>query len=107
MSRLGDVPANTSETLVLLKRALETEEFSLKTGYERNFQIGLKSVTSLPRDIMRLWPDGPTTRLDTVGPEREFRGRVGTVGDAAMLRNVSDPTLTVIAWRIVQRIHLN
>ena len=64
-------------------------------SYERNFQIGLKSVTSLPRAIIRLWPDGPPTTLDGVGPEVEFRGPVGTVGDAAMLRNVSDPTLTI------------
>src|ERR1700689_1432297 len=64
-------------------------------SYERNFQIGLKSVMPLPGDIIRLWPDGPTTTLDGVGPEVEFRGKVGTVGDAAILRNVSHPTLTV------------
>jgi len=64
-------------------------------SYDRNFQIESKSVTSLPGDIIRLWPDGPPTTLDGVGPEGEFRGPVGTVGDAAMLRNVSDPTLTV------------
>src|ERR1700685_424568 len=64
-------------------------------SYERNFQIGLKSVMPLPGDIIRLWPDGPPTTLDGVGPEAEFRGKVGTVGDAAMLRNVSDPTFTV------------
>ena len=51
-------------------------------------------MTSLPADIIRLWPDGPPTTLDSVGPEAEFRGPVGTLGDAAMLRNVSDPTLT-------------
>jgi acetyl esterase/lipase len=64
-------------------------------SYERNFQIGSKSMTPLPKDIIRLWPDGPPTTLDGVGPEVEFHGPVGTVGDAAMLRNVSDPTLTV------------
>lgn len=64
-------------------------------SYERNSQTGLKSATSLPRDIIRLWPDGPPRTMDGVGPEVEFRGPVGTVGDAAMLRNVSDPTLTV------------
>ena len=62
-------------------------------SYERNFQIGAKPVIS-PKDIIRLWPDGPPTTLDSVGPEAEFRGPVGTLGDAAMLRNVSDPTLT-------------
>ncbi len=46
-------------------------------------------------DVIRLWPDGPPTKLEGVGPEIEFRGPVGTVGNAAMLRNVSEPTLTV------------
>ena len=64
-------------------------------SYDRNFQIESKSVTLLPGDIIRLWPDGPPTTLDEVGPEVEFCGSVGTVGGAAMLRNVSDPTLTV------------
>ena len=64
-------------------------------SYETNFQIGTKSPASLPRDIIRLWPDGPPTTLDGVGPEVEFRGPVGTVGDAAMLRNVSDSTLSI------------
>ena len=52
-------------------------------SYERNFQIGAKAVIS-PRDIIRLWPDGPPTKLEGVGPEGEFRAPVGTVGDAAM-----------------------
>src|SRR5579862_5449489 len=64
-------------------------------SYETNFQIGAKSSASMPRDIIRLWPDGPPTTLDGVGPEVEFRGPVGTVGDAAMLRNVSDSTLSI------------
>src|SRR5262245_66672662 len=45
--------------------------------------------------MIRLWPDGPPTTLKGVGPEIAFRGPVGTAGNAAMLRNVSDPTLTV------------
>src|SRR5262245_41463256 len=45
--------------------------------------------------MIRLWPDGPPTTLKGVGPEIAFRGPVGTAGDAAMLRNVSDPSLTV------------
>jgi acetyl esterase/lipase len=61
-------------------------------SYEKNFQIG---VPSRPTEVIRLWPDGPPTKLDGVGPEVEYRGPVGTVGDAAMLRNVSDTTLTV------------
>jgi acetyl esterase/lipase len=61
-------------------------------SYEKNFQT---RVTSQPAEVIHLWPDGPPTTLDGVGPEVEYRGPVGAVGDAAMLRNVSDPTLTV------------
>jgi acetyl esterase/lipase len=51
-------------------------------------------VTALPDEVIRLWPEGPPSTLEGVGPEVTFRGPVGTVGDAAMLRNVSEPTLT-------------
>jgi len=47
------------------------------------------------QDVIRLWPEGPPTKLEGVGPEIEFRGPVGTAGDATMLRNVSEPTLSV------------
>lgn len=50
---------------------------------------------ALPEDVIRLWPDGPPTKVEGVGPETEFRGPVGVAGDALMLRNVSEPTLTV------------
>ena len=50
---------------------------------------------SLPSETIRLWRDGPPTKLEGVGPETEFRGPVGTAGDARMLRNVSEPALTV------------
>ncbi len=46
-------------------------------------------------DVIRLWPDGPPTTLEGVGPEVEYRAPVGVAADAAMLRNISDPTLTV------------
>jgi acetyl esterase/lipase len=61
-------------------------------SYEKNFEIREKSQ---PADVIRLWPDGPPTTLAGVGPEVEYRAPVGAVGDAAMLRNVSDPTLAV------------
>ncbi len=64
-------------------------------SYERNFQISETAVTFQPGGIIPLWPDGPPTTLNGVGPEVEYRGPVGTVGDALMLRNVSNPTLTV------------
>ena len=46
-------------------------------------------------DVIRLWPEGPPTTLDGVGPEVEFRPRDGLAADTTMLRNVSEPTLTV------------
>jgi acetyl esterase/lipase len=46
-------------------------------------------------DVIRLWPEGPPTALKDVGPEIEFRGPLGVAGGTTMLRNVSDPTLTV------------
>jgi len=46
-------------------------------------------------DVIRLWPDGPPSKLEDVGPEVTFRAPVGTAGDAEMLRNVSEPTLSV------------
>jgi acetyl esterase/lipase len=46
-------------------------------------------------DVIRLWPAGPPTTLDGVGPEIEFHAREGVAIDTQMLRNVSEPTLTV------------
>jgi acetyl esterase/lipase len=51
-------------------------------------------VTALPDEVIRLWPEGPPSTLEGVGPEATFRGPAGDAGDAAMLRNVSEPTLT-------------
>ena len=53
------------------------------------------NATATPTEVIHLWPKGPPTKLEGVGPEIEFRGPVGTAGDAAMLRNVSEPTLSV------------
>ena len=52
-------------------------------------------MTAQFSDMIRIWPDGPPTTLQGVGPEVAFRGPVGAADDAAMLRNVSDPSLTV------------
>jgi acetyl esterase/lipase len=49
----------------------------------------------LPDEVIRLWPDGPPSTLPGVGPEISYRAPVGVAADAAMLRNISDPTLTV------------
>ncbi|HEV2651903.1 MAG TPA: alpha/beta hydrolase [Rhizomicrobium sp.] len=52
-------------------------------------------MTQVPDEVIRLWPDGPPSKLEGVGPEIEFRGPVGIAGDTTMLRNVSEPTLSV------------
>jgi acetyl esterase/lipase len=48
-----------------------------------------------PDDVIRLWPEGAPSRLEGVGPEVAYREPVGAAGDAAVLRNVSEPTLGV------------
>lgn len=48
-----------------------------------------------PDEVIRLWPDGAPTKLEGVGPEAEYRAPVGVAANALMLRNVSDPTLSV------------
>jgi dienelactone hydrolase len=52
-------------------------------------------MTDLPSEVIRLWPEGPPTVLEGVGPEVAFAGLDGVSAGTAMLRNVSDPTLTV------------
>lgn len=47
------------------------------------------------RPIIRLWPDGPPRTLPVGGPETAYRSPSGLAVDTTMLRNVSDPTLTV------------
>jgi dienelactone hydrolase len=52
-------------------------------------------MTAPTEDVIRLWPEGPPSKLEGVGPEQEFRGPPGVAADTLMLRNVSEPTLTV------------
>jgi acetyl esterase/lipase len=52
-------------------------------------------MTDLPTEVIRLWPEGPPTVLEGVGPEVVFKGIAGVSAGTTMLRNVSDPTLTV------------
>jgi acetyl esterase/lipase len=49
----------------------------------------------MSNEIIPLWPEGPPSKLEGVGPELEFRGIDGTSVGTLMLRNVSEPTLTV------------
>ncbi|MFI4974247.1 MAG: alpha/beta hydrolase [Caulobacterales bacterium] len=47
------------------------------------------------RPVIRLWPDGPPSSLPGIGPEIAFQAPAAGGADTTMLRNVSDPTLTV------------
>lgn len=48
-------------------------------------------------EIIRLWPDGPPTRIEGVPAEVEYPALAGVAAGTTFLRNVSDPTLTVFA----------
>ena len=52
-------------------------------------------MTAQANDVIRLWPEGPPTRLEGAGTEVAYRAPVGTTVQATMLRNVSEATLTV------------
>jgi acetyl esterase/lipase len=54
---------------------------------------------SLPEEVIRLWPEGPPSKLEGVGAEAEFHGLAGVSVGTLMLRNVSEPTLTVFRPR--------
>ena len=48
-------------------------------------------------EIIRLWPDGPPTRIDGVPEEVEYVVPAGVAVGTTFLRNISDPTLTVFS----------
>jgi acetyl esterase/lipase len=50
-----------------------------------------------PIELIRLWPDGPPTRIEGVPDEVEYAVRGGVADGTAFFRNISDPTLTVFA----------
>jgi dienelactone hydrolase len=50
-------------------------------------------------EVVRLWPDGPPRSLPAVGPESSYSAPAGLAADTLILRNVSDPTLTVFRPR--------
>jgi acetyl esterase/lipase len=57
----------------------------------------MTTTTADAIEIIRLWPDGPPTRIDGVPAEVEFPVPLGVAAGGTFLRNVSDPTLTVFA----------
>ena len=50
-------------------------------------------------EVIRLWPDGPPTRIDGVGDEVTYPAPPGLAIGTTFLRNISDPTLTVFEPR--------
>src|SRR4051794_23766833 len=48
-------------------------------------------------EVIRLWPDGPPTRIEGVPEEVEYPVKAGLAVNTTFLRNISDPTLTVFA----------
>lgn len=48
-------------------------------------------------EVIRLWPDGPPTPIESFGDEISYVNRAGIAAGSTSLRNISDPTLTVIA----------
>jgi len=47
------------------------------------------------QEVIHLWPHGPPRSLPDVGPESAYRAPTGVAAGTTMLRNVSEPTLTV------------
>jgi len=52
-------------------------------------------LISAAQEVIHLWPDGPPDPLPNVGPEATYRWAAAGRENTLMLRNVSDPTLTV------------
>jgi acetyl esterase/lipase len=59
-------------------------------------EIGAGGEVSL-HPVIRLWPDAPPSILPGVGPEIAFPSPAMFGPETSMLRNVSDPSLTVFA----------
>jgi len=54
-------------------------------------------LISAAQDVIHLWPEGPPDPLPNVGPEATYRWPAAGRENTLMLRNVSEPTLTVFA----------
>ena len=52
-------------------------------------------VSAAAEQVIRLWPNGPPRTLADVGPESGYRAPAGVAAGKLMLRNISDPTMTV------------
>ena len=54
-------------------------------------------------EVIRLWPDGPPSPIEGVGPEVEYEVKAGVAQGTKFLRNISDPTLSVFTPATSQR----
>jgi acetyl esterase/lipase len=50
-----------------------------------------------PQEVIRLWPEGPPSKLEETPAEGEYRTAMGAAGEKIILRNVSEATLSVYA----------
>ena len=55
----------------------------------------LKAAPATAHEVIELWPEGPARTIEGVPPESTFSPPSGLAADTTMLRNVSQPTLTV------------
>jgi len=55
----------------------------------------LKTASAAAREVIALWPEGPPRTIESVPPESPFAGPPGLAAGTTMLRNVSQPTLSV------------
>src|SRR5258706_3750394 len=58
-------------------------------------QLVKTAETAAQGEVVRIWPDGPPESLPGVGRKVSFRAPAAGGADTTMLRNVSDPTLSV------------
>ena len=58
-------------------------------------QLGLDGAAGTSHEVIRLWPEGPPRTIPDVGPEAAYQAARGVAAGTTMLRNVSEPTLTV------------
>jgi acetyl esterase/lipase len=49
-----------------------------------------------PDEVVRLWPEGPPTTIDDVPAEASYVAEAGVAEGSTVLRNISDPSLTVM-----------
>jgi dienelactone hydrolase len=54
-----------------------------------------RTTTDAAHEIIALWPEGPPRTIPDVGPEAAYQASAGVAAGTTMLRNVSQPTLTV------------